>query len=197
MAGDVVTAQPGAPPGAGSRPNTGKNAGAKPKRSEFAIGSQRREYKLMQVVEGGDSTAVDRKGKPVVLVKAAKTGKVRPLTESGFYADRPVPSSEPPPWVEAQASEHANSSMLALENGNEEDSELGDRGSRAVAASSNSPGAQALPYVYASEANQLLLTRGQFLELSEAKAKQVRAQWSHRRLVGCFLRQSRAFIFQN
>jgi hypothetical protein len=174
MAGDAVTTQPGAPPGSASRPNTGKNANvdSKSKRSEFAIGSQRREYKLMQVVEGGGSTAGDRHGKPVVLVKAAKTGKVRPLTDSGYYADRPTPSTEPPPWVEAQASKHANGGMLALENGDEGvEDELG--GSRNGTSASPTRGPQALPYVYASEANQLLLTRGQFLELSEAKAKQV------------------------
>jgi hypothetical protein len=169
MAGEVVTAQPGSRPGA--RPGTGTGTGVKgkPKRDEFSIGSQRREYKLMQVVaptgEGGEPSAPSGSNiKPIILVKAAKTGKVRPLTDSGRFADRPKPSAPPPPWVDADAA-HAQAARADV---------------RALEAQAPKPGggseALAMPFVYASEANKLVLTRGQFLELSEAKAKQVGVQ---------------------
>jgi len=113
MPGEIVVAQQ--PGGSG---NNKKGSRRKPPGDGFAIDSQRREYKLMEVVpkadgslplpitnhndDDGDSDdeeimkALEPAPGARLMVVKSKRGKTRPLGPSGAFSDRPVPKGLPP-----------------------------------------------------------------------------------------------------
>lgn len=123
--------------------------------------SDRRQYKLMQVVskadivadkydwsssdEDSDDEALKKPKEPRVLVVKSKYGKTRPLDKDMKFTDRPAPVTKPPP-----SSSSASSSNQSLQTQ--------DKGGQ-------------MPYIYASDKTGVVLTRGQYLDLIEAKEK--------------------------
>jgi len=118
--------------------------------------SDRRQYKLMQVVSkvdivkdkydwsSSESSSEDedepkKPKEPRVLVVKSKYGKTRPLTETGKFSDRPAPAVPPPNAVEIVTTPVGNDAQM--------------------------------PYVYASNKSGVVLTRGQYLDIAEAKEK--------------------------